>query len=201
MAALASLFMVGALDRLPSYHSRRLKFASLGTSVLFVLLVFAFLTTGALLDRFAEMSSVDKISAEARPFIWKETLSLIAEFRWFGCGLGGFESTFLKHQVNAKDFSIQFAHNDYLQYLAELGIVGFSILSAALMSVLLPVFRGLTDLVDEDRRLLTVGIIGSVVAIGIHSLVDFNMYIPANAMTLAWIIGVGSANGLADRDT
>ncbi len=38
------------------------------------------------------------------------------------------------------------------------------------------------------------GVIGSIVAIGLHSLVDFNMYIPANAMTLAWIVGLGSAH-------
>jgi O-antigen ligase len=182
VVALASLFVVGALER-------RLKFASLWIPILLIPMAFIFLTTDPLLERFA-----DKVAGEARPFIWKETLSLIGEFRWFGCGLGGYESTFLKYQAHAKDFSIQFAHNDYLQYLAELGIVGFSILSAALIGVLWPIFGGLKRSVDEDRRLLTVGVIGSVVAIGLHSLVDFNMYIPANAMTLAWIVGLGSAH-------
>jgi O-antigen ligase len=182
VVALASLFVVGALER-------RLKFASLWIPILLIPMAFIFLTTDPLLERFA-----DKVAGEARPFIWRETLSLIAEFRWFGCGLGGYESTFLKHQAIARDLSIQFAHNDYLQYLAELGIVGFSILSAALIGVLWPIFGGLKRSVDEDRRLLTVGVIGSVVAIGLHSLVDFNMYIPANAMTLAWVVGLGSAH-------
>lgn len=182
VVALASLFVVGALVW-------RLKFASLWTVILLIPLAFFFLSTDPLLERFA-----DQISGEARPYIWKETLSLIAEFPWFGCGLGGFESVFLKHQAIANNFAIQFAHNDYLQYLAELGIVGFSILSAALISVLWPIFDGLKHFVDEDRRLLTVGVIGSIVAIGLHSLVDFNMYIPANAMTLAWIVGLGSAH-------
>jgi O-antigen ligase len=180
--ALVSLFVVGALYR-------RLKFTSLWTVILLIPLAFLFLTTDPLLERFA-----DQVSGEARPYIWKQTLSLIAEFPWFGCGLGGFQSAFLKHQDFAKDFAIQFAHNDYLQYLAELGIVGFSILSAALIGVIWPIFDGLKHFVDEDGRLLTVGVIGSIVAIGLHSLVDFNMYIPANAMTLAWIVGLGSAH-------
>ncbi len=182
VVALASLFVVVALER-------RVKFASLWICILLIPLAFFLLTTDPLLERFA-----DKMAGEARPYIWKETLSLITEFRWFGCGLGGFASTFLKYQGHFKDFSIQFAHNDYLQYLAELGIVGFSILSAAFMGVLWPIFGGLQHSGDEDRRLLTVGVTGSIVAIGLHSLVDFNMYIPANAMTLAWIVGLGSAH-------
>jgi hypothetical protein len=182
VVALASLFVVLALVR-------RVKFASLWTLILLIPMAFALLTTDPLLERFA-----DQISGEARPYIWRQTWSLIGEFPWFGVGLGGFESTFLKHQTFAKDYAVQFAHNDYLQYLAELGIVGFSILSAALIGVIWPIFNGLKHFVDEERRLLTVGVIGSIVAIGLHSLVDFNMYIPANAMTLAWIVGLGSAH-------
>ena len=36
---------------------------------------------------------------------------------------------------------------------------------------------------------LAVGLIGSFVAIGLHSIVDFNLYIPANALALAWLAG------------
>ena len=38
---------------------------------------------------------------------------------------------------------------------------------------------------------LGAGAIAAVVAIGVHSLVDFNMHMPANALTLAIIAGIG----------
>ena len=150
---------------------------------------------GELIARFADMSS-DKVSADARPLIWRQTLSLIAEYPWFGVGLGGYEATFLKHQAVAAAFNIQFAHNDYLQYLAELGLVGFSILLTALIAVLAPVVRKLRGLQDGDNRLVMVACLGSFAAIALHSLVDFNTYVPANSMTLAWIMGVASASGM-----
>ena len=91
---------------------------------------------------------------------------------------------------------MEFAHNDYLQYLAELGFVGFAIVMTAIVGVLIPVVKGIVRSEDENRRLLLVGCAGSFLAIGLHSLVDFNLYIPANGMILAWIAGVASINGL-----
>ena len=41
-------------------------------------------------------------------------MPLISEYRFFGCGLGGFESVFLKYQAVANNFRVEFAHNDYL---------------------------------------------------------------------------------------
>jgi hypothetical protein len=65
-----------------------------------------------------------------------------------------------------------------------------------MIGVLVPVAKGIARVTDENRRLLLVACTGSFVAIGIHSIVDFNLYIPANAMILAWIGGIASINGL-----
>jgi hypothetical protein len=34
---------------------------------------------------------------------------------------------------------------------------------------------------------------------GAHSLVDFNLYIPANALVLAWILGMATAPALTEE--
>jgi O-antigen ligase len=194
--AVCSLFVTGALSFGPRLPSKNFRTVSLTVLALGSLALFIFLPPDQLLARFAEMSASGKISADTRLYFWRETLSLIDEFRWFGCGLGGFESTFLKYQGIVNGYRVEMAHNDYLQYLAELGFVGFSILMAAIVGVLIPVVKGTVRVEDENRRLLLVGCAGSFVAIGIHSFVDFNLYIPANAMILAWIAGVASINGL-----
>ncbi|MBV9303349.1 MAG: O-antigen ligase family protein [Acidobacteriaceae bacterium] len=194
LVALAVLFIAGALTIRPKLQSPTWRWSSLGVITAAVILMFVFFPPTQLIQRFAEISSTDKISADTRLSLWKETLPLISEYRLFGCGFGGFESVFLKYQAVAANFSVQFAHNDYLQYLAELGFFGFSILAAILAGVFRPIFRATLRTADENRRLLDIACFSAFTAVLLHSLVDFNMYIPANAMTLSWIAGIGSAN-------
>ena len=200
LAGLASLFLVGILCLPRHFRAGKFRVRSLGTLALLAVGAFLFFSPGPLIERFAQMFSLGKMGAEGRPFIWKQTVSLISEFRWAGCGLGGFEATFVKHQITDRQFTVQFAHNDYLQYLAELGFLGFTIFAAAVISLLIPVFRGLKEPTIGDRRLLAVGCVGGLAAMALHSMVDFNMYIPANAMTLAWIAGLASNTVIARND-
>ncbi len=196
LVAIAVLFIIGALSigsRTPS-HARR--WTSLAILAAMIILLLVVLPPDQLIERFATFSSTEKLSSNTRLFLWKETLSLAADFRWFGCGLGGFESAFLKYQETAANFSVAFAHNDYLQYLAELGIIGFALLAGLLFSILAQILRGILQLTDENRRLIAIACAGAFAAVLLHSLVDFNMSIPANAMTLAWVGGIGSINGL-----
>jgi O-antigen ligase len=194
--AIVTLCLVAALSVGPRIPSENMRLLAVTAAALGLLALFIFLPPDQLLARMADLSASGKLSTDTRIYLWKETLSVINEFRWFGCGLGGFEPAFLKYQGTANGFRVEMAHNDYLQYLAELGIIGFAILSTAIAGVLLPVLRGMLRPDNEDRRLLLVACFGSVAAIALHSIVDFNLYIPANAMTLAWIAGVASVNGL-----
>ena len=162
------------------------------------LLVVVLLSPAQLVDRFANTTVTDRASDDSRVGIWKDTLPLVRDYPLFGCGLGGFGSVFTKHQTIAPDYGVAFAHNDYLQALAEMGIVGFIILLVALASIVFPTFRGAFQVASENRRLLAVACSSAWCAILLHSLVDFNLYIPANAMTLAWIAGMGSGHGLRE---
>jgi hypothetical protein len=45
---------------------------------------------------------------------------------------------------------------------------------------------------SNDRRYVALACAGSFAAIMLHSFVDFNLYIPANAMLLAWIAGIAA---------
>ncbi len=196
LVALCVLFFAAALSIGPRLPSRAWRWSSLGVLGGVIVLMLIFFPPDQLIERFAELSSTERISGNMRTFFWKETLSVISEFRFFGCGLGGFEPTVMKYQAASADLTLNFAHNDYLQYIAELGFVGFAILSAILIGILVQIFRGIVGLANEDRRLIAIACAAAFVAILLHSLVDFNMYVPANAMTLAWIGGIGSANAV-----
>jgi O-antigen ligase len=199
LAALASLFVVAALClqavRLSRFR-RWLAIVSLGliTAVLFIVL-----QPSQLIERFAGLSSGDTFISDARPILWKETCSLISEYPWFGVGSGGFESAFLKHQAVAVTTIVQFAHNDYLQYLADFGFVGLPIIVTALVGILIPLLKPLKNSESQERRLVAIACAGSIVALALHSIADFNSFVPATSITMAWILGAGSANGIAGK--
>jgi O-antigen ligase len=194
LVALCVLFLIVALSIGPRLPSRAWRWSSLGLIGVAILLVLIFFPPDRLIERFAAISSTERASADTRPALWKETLPVISEFRVFGTGLGGFESAFLKYQATDNVFRVEFAHNDYLEYIAELGFAGFAILAVIVVGIVVQTIRGILNVGDEDRRLLVIACAGALVAMLLHSLVDFNTHIPANAMTLAWISAVGSLN-------
>ena len=130
---------------------------------------------------------------EIRASVWKQTLPLVSEYPILGCGLGGFESVFPKHQSVANGYAVEFAHNDYLQYLVELGIGGFSLLAVIISILFWQTARNTLCATDPDRRLILLASTAAFSGILLHSFVDFNMYIPANMMTFSWIAGIASA--------
>jgi len=188
LSALVSLFVIGALAL---GRSGVRKWLPLGLLAVAVILAFIFLPTDQLIARFADIAATDDITADDRTRIWSETLRLIAAYPVFGCGLGAYESAFYRFKTVAPLSTVDFAHNDYLQILAEFGIVGFLILGALLVRILIRVFRA--TLGDGPQRYLAIACGGSLTAILLHSFVDFNLYIPANAMVLAWIAGIAEA--------
>jgi len=86
------------------------------------------------------------------------------------------------------------AHNDYLELLANQGVIGFSLLGAATLLLLLKLFRGL----KKNRRGnieslygLQVASFCSVIAILVHSLADFNFHLPVNTVCFYLILAIG----------
>jgi len=151
-----------------------------------VILAFAFLAPVPLVLRFSQVSS------EGRLDVAKDTLHLIAAYPVFGTGLGGYESAFEKFKTTGYVLAQDYAHNDYLQFLAELGLVGFLIGATFLVLILAKAVRFSLRNPDPDIRWLALACTGALVAILIHSTADFNLYVPANAMLLAWICGLAA---------
>jgi len=202
VAGLGGLFVMAALavtTRLRTWQ----KWLALASMAAFVVFVFLFLPPDELVGRFGGLSSND--SSEGRWPVWLDTLRLIAAYPAFGCGLGTYETAFLKYQTSVVDRVFTFAHNDYLQLTAELGATGFLLLCAVALPVFTRAFRAATQARDTHTRYLGLGCAGAFAAIGLHSLADFNLYIPANALALAWISGIAASLPLpldtAGRDT
>jgi O-Antigen ligase len=158
-----------------------------------VLAGFVFLPPERLIQRFAELVSTDGLTGEGRTNLWAESIPLIKAYPGFGCGLGEYMTAISKFKTSDMLLTVDFVHNDYLQLLAELGLVGFVTGAALAFSVVRTALRGAVKLSDPEARYFEVACVGSLTAIGLHSLADYNLYIPANAMLLAWIAGMTMA--------
>ena len=150
-----------------------------------------FLTPFQLIGRFTEFATPETAALDRR-IIWDQTLRVIKDYPLFGCGLGGYSFTYLKYKTDLPLWSTNFAHNDYLQGLAELGIIGFSILAALITLIAATAIRECSIHNEEEGRFLSFACVAAFGAILLHSLVDFNLYIPANALEFAWIAGVST---------
>jgi O-antigen ligase len=136
-------------------------------------------------NRFASLASTQEPSEDTRRELWKETLPLVKAYPLAGCGLGGYESCFLPYKTVAPGYTADFAHNDYLQVTAEFGLPAFVLLIAlALMAYGTALRR---TAIDNPGRFLAIACVGSLSAILLHSFVDFNLYMPANAMLATWV--------------
>jgi O-antigen ligase len=195
IATLSSLFVMGTLLLGTTQlswviGSRRRRWVGVGMVAALVLAGFVFLPPDRLIQRFAGFISTDGLTGEGRTDLWVETIPLIKAYPVFGCGLGGYETAFSRFKVSGVLVTDDFVHNDYLQLLAELGFIGFVIGAALAFSVARTALGGAVKSSDPEARYFAVACVGALTAIALHSWADFNLYIPANAMLLAWISGM-----------
>ena len=61
----------------------------------------------------------------SRPILWRGAMAVFCEHPWWGGGAGSFNALFEKHRPEHFQDEPQWAHNDYLNTLADYGAVGF----------------------------------------------------------------------------
>lgn len=118
---------------------------------------------------------------ETRDEVVQYVMKMIPDFWLAGTGAGTFAYIFPKYSGFVAGF-YDHAHNDYLQLLVELGVIGCIPLAGLLI---LGLANGWALLRRSDSRLLNgigfASIMGTV-SLLIHSTVDFNLQIPANIL-------------------
>lgn len=148
--------------------------------------------TEATLSRFS-LASVD---AGTRLSAWRDTWHIIGDFPWFGVGLGNYGTAMLLYQTAHRDTLFAQAHNDYLQVLAEGGLLVAVPAAIALVAIALLIRRRLADPSDSPaRRWLRVGAVAGMAGIAAQSVFEFSLQMPAIAALFAFTIAVAVHRG------
>ncbi len=128
--------------------------------------------------------------SDTRLLYWQPAITIWREHYWTGGGLNHFDFLFREHrpeQVQGRPVRV---HNDYLNTLADMGIIGFSLVLACWTLLLLGLLRTWkfvyrsNDISTKpsNRFALVFGSSISLLMILLHSAVDFNLHIPANGL-------------------
>jgi O-antigen ligase len=120
---------------------------------------------------------------EARGTIWRDTWLLIKAKPWLGAGLGAYETAFPQYALDENESGglVAQSHNDYLQVLADTGLVGGVLLLWFLYLVLRAVVAS-ARLRDPLAAGVAIGCSGGVLGMLVHSFFDFNLQLTSHAL-------------------
>jgi O-antigen ligase len=122
---------------------------------------------------------------------WPATLAMSKEFLIFGAGLGTYRySYFLYDPDEAGNWSTH-AHNDYLEILAEGGIIGGILFFLLIGLVIYSITRMWWARGHPEIKILGIGIITSLFSVLLHSFFDFSLRIPANMFIFVLVLALG----------
>jgi O-antigen ligase len=133
-------------------------------------------------DPMMERLSTDpRGSAATRLRVWTDSRAIIRDFPLTGTGLNTFGTATVLYHNGSREVVFQEAHNDYLQLLAEGGLL---LAVPILVVVVLFVTAVRKRLREDDNRVsfwIRFGAIAGLLAIALQSLVEFSLQMPGNA--------------------
>jgi O-antigen ligase len=122
------------------------------------------------------------LAADVRLKIDADSFRMFSHRPILGWGLGTFPNVYPEFRSFYTNSFVNAAHNDYLQLLTETGVLGFAIMTWFLVAVLRPAIKKTQNWPSDVNGAVSLAALLGISGILVHSLVDFNLQIPANAM-------------------
>jgi O-antigen ligase len=123
-----------------------------------------------------------EIAGDIRLKINRDAIRMFSKRPVLGWGLGTFEDLYPQFRSFYTNFLVDEAHDDYVQLLAETGALGFAIMIWFLAATLRPAWRKMRNWSSDVNGAASLAAVLGIAGILVHSFVDFNLEIPANAM-------------------
>jgi len=138
-------------------------------------------------------------SVVTRTEYWGNSWQMFVDHPVTGVGLGAFPAIYPRYgRSSAKNERLEQTHNDYLQLLTDAGIVGGLIGLWFLFELFRLARRQFASLerTRSQERALVVGGYVAVLGIAVHSFLDFNLQIAANALLFLIVLAMMVSAGL-----
>jgi O-antigen ligase len=152
-----------------------------GVVLLLAFMLVSWLGVRQILERFSSMQSLE-VTGGKRASMRHDSWHIFRDHPWTGTGLGTLPIIFPAYESLYDAKFVNHAHNDYLEMLADTGLIG-ALCCASFLGLLF--FSSLRHLLVTDKSFAAaLHLSGLVACCGflVHSLVDFNLHMPGNAL-------------------
>jgi O-antigen ligase len=161
----------------------------LGVTVALVAVAVAALGRGEILERYKQTLQLPRVQQEEaaahRLEAWKGALEIFKQHPVMGAGLDTFATHFPAVRSFSTDKIWTHAHNDFLQFGAELGLAGVALAGWILYAGAKHAWRNVQNQLGTTTGALLIGMACACVGFMVHGWLDFNFHVPANAANFA----------------
>jgi O-antigen ligase len=148
--------------------------------------------------QFLQQQSADGVGSaprDFRPQTWLDTIGMIREKPVFGYGPGTYGTVFTGFRQHFKGVGIRAVHphNEYLEIIAEYGLVGFVLFAVAWIYGLVRLLRFALNTEHRHHAWITIAFVGAAAGTMVHSFFDFQMHIYPNLILFALLAGAAAS--------
>jgi len=133
-----------------------------------------------------------------RAHFWSVTLDVIKQHPLIGSGLGSFGVIYTRYDSRNGLYRLEQAHNDYLQVLADAGIIG-GLLGLTFLIILFKKGFSRRGTDDKFRRGVATGALAGCFAVLVHSAFDFTLHTTSNALLFLVLAAMATLDRRVDE--
>ena len=129
--------------------------------------------------------------------LWSTALRMWKDHPWIGVGPGHFDYRYPGYRLTHWEVQGRpgYVHNDYLNALTDWGVVGLTLILLPVVTAAVGVvcswkYLHRTGDVPGQRVSAVLGATVGLISLLVHSFVDFNMHIPANALVAVALVAL-----------
>ncbi len=152
-----------------------------GVLVLCAILAVSWIGVQEILQRFSDYQALD-VTMGKRASMRSDTWKIFLDHPALGTGLGTLQMVFPPYESLYDAKIVNHSHNDYVEALAETGVAGGICCLWFLGILFVESVKGLKELGSSFGAALNLSGLVGCCGLLVHSLVDFNLHIPANAL-------------------
>ena len=173
----------------PGGDARRRFGRMLRLVVIMILAAAVWIGIGPVIRRFSEAD----ITADSRRTFYRNTVEMIGDYPWAGTGKGTYVNAYAMYEKFDDRLRLSFAHNDYLEFVAENGVIGGGALIFAGIGLVIWLAATWRRRRGSFAKGIGLGAMLGVTALLIHGFSDFNLQITANAVHFTALAMLGVA--------
>jgi len=147
------------------------------------------------LDYASKSYSELNADSNGRIDIWMSSVNIVKDFWLTGTGSGSYQYLYPVYDSGKMPFSLEHAHNDYLEVFVEQGLIGFSLMATIIIISLKNAVRHIVRKRNIRNTSFAIAAILAATGMLVHSIFDFNFQIPSNILHFFVFLGLAALQG------